>query len=105
SGFHRPQPDRPRRLAAAEGKPHFAGPALSYVPVDTLLLEDRLEILDGVAHAFRRAKKQNSAFVQRKMEHREDFLLSLGAQIDEKIAAADEVETRERRIGGQVMDG
>ena len=39
------------------------------------------------------------------MEQREDFLLNLGAQIDEKVAAADQVEARERRIGDQIMDG
>jgi hypothetical protein len=74
------------------------------MPVDPLFFEDRLKLVAGAAHGFRGAEKQDAAFAQGKMEQREDFLLNLGAQIDEKVAAAYEVEARERCIGDQIMD-
>ena len=49
------------------------------------------------------AEKQDAAFAQREMEQREDLLLRLGAQIDQEIAAGDQVEARERRIGQHIL--
>src|SRR5712672_3914377 len=89
----------------AEGKLHFTWPAMTDMPIYALVLGDRLETVGGAPHGFRRAQKQDAAITQGKMEQRENFALSLGAQIDEKVTAADEVEARERRIGQQIMDG
>jgi hypothetical protein len=60
--------------------------------INALWLGHRLKMIAGATHGFSRAEKQDPAFMQGKMELGEDSLLSLGAQVDEKVAAPDQVE-------------
>jgi hypothetical protein len=39
------------------------------------------------------------------MEQRQDLLLRVGAQINEDVAAGDEVEPREGRVGKEILNG
>ena len=75
------------------------------MPIDPLWLEIGAKWSLAPPHGFRRAEKQDPALTQGEMEQREDSLLNLGPQVDEKVAAADQIEARKRRIGHHVMDG
>ncbi len=90
-------------VTAAHGKAEFSRPAATDVPIEPLRLGDHLEAAVGVADRLRAAKKQNAALAQREMEKRDDLRLRLGAQIDQKIAARNQVEARERRIGQHIL--
>ena len=67
-------------------------------------LRDRLKLVAGAGHGFRRAEKQDTALAQGEMEQRKDALLHLGPQVDQEIAATDQIEARKRRIGHHVVD-
>jgi len=61
------------------------------MPVDLLYLGDRFEMI-ACAHGFRHSEKQDAAIAQSKMKQRKNFLLSLRAQVDEKVTTSDEIE-------------
>ena len=59
----------------------------------------------GLAHAFRIAEEEDAAGVERVVEQWDDFLLQLGGEVNEEVAAADEVEFGERRVFDDVVLG
>ena len=68
-----------------------------------MLLADRLEAIRNAADRFGGAEKEHAALAQREMEQGQNLPLRLRAQVDEQIAAGDEVEARERRVGQQAL--
>jgi hypothetical protein len=52
---------------------------------------------------FGRAQEQVPAFAQREVEQRQHPLLEVGFEIDQKVAAADQVHPREGRVLQQVL--
>ncbi len=60
--------------------------------IDPVGLGDRFETVTSDADGLRPAEKQNSPLAQRKVEQRKNLLLDLGAQVDEQVAAADEIQ-------------
>src|SRR2546428_8107242 len=48
-------------------------------------------------------QEEEARLVEREMESVEDLPLSLEVQVDEGVAAREQVETRDRRIGDQVQ--
>ena len=70
-----------------------------------MLLADRLEAIGNAADRFGGAQKEHAALAQREMEKGQDLALRLRAQVDEQIAAGDEVEAGERRVGQQALTG
>src|SRR6185437_2412251 len=97
------QPERPPRRGDREID--LAGPDAADMPINTLRLGDRLEPIVEPAHRLGPAEKEDAAFAQREMKQQEHLFLRLGAQVDEEIAAADQVKTREWRISHYVLDG
>ena len=75
------------------------------MPINPVLLADRLEAIRNIAHRLGGPKKENTVLVQREMEKRQNLALRLRAQIDEQIAAGDEIEAGERRVGQQALAG
>ena len=67
-----------------------------------LLVDDREEVREPT-DAFRRAELQEAAGLQRVVEDRDDTLLQRGAEIDQHVAAAHEVEPRERWVPRHVL--
>jgi hypothetical protein len=64
---------------------------------------DLLEQLRRLSHALGGTKKQHILRTKRVVERSQDPALSHLVQIDEEIAAADEVQSRERRIARHVL--
>jgi hypothetical protein len=67
-----------------------------------LLGDGREEV--GPANAFRLAQEEVSAGVSAKL-NRNQLGLRLGVQVDQEIAATDEVHLGEGRVGDEVMGG
>ena len=59
----------------------------------------------GGADGLRAAKEQEPVGIQAVVKERQEFLLQLGREIDEKVAAAQDVEPGERRVHDEVMRG
>ena len=72
-------------------------------PEDPPLLGDRAEQLVLAADRLGRAEEQVPALAQREVEQADEALLDLGLEIDQQVAAADQVEARERRVLQQVL--
>ena len=72
------------------------------MPIDPLRLGDRLEAVVETADRLGAAEKQDAALAQREMEQQKDLLLRFRAQIDQQVAAGDQVEARERRVGQHI---
>ena len=68
-----------------------------------MLLADRLEAIRNAADRFGGAEKEHASLAQREMEEGQNFPLRLRAQVDEQIAAGDEIEAGERRVGQQAL--
>ena len=73
--------------------------------VDPMLTIDRREQVRKRADGLRRAEEEEAVRVQRVMERRDHAFLQGWCEVDEQIAAADEVDARERRIGRDVLLG
>ncbi len=70
---------------------------------DLGVLVDRLELVEQAAGALARSQKQVAAGLQREMEQREDGLLRVRLEVDQQVAAGDQIELRERRVANQVV--
>ena len=68
-------------------------------------LVHRLEQLRASGDALGGTEEQKAAGSKRVVEQRNELLLQLGAEVDEDVAAGDEVELRERRIADQAVLG
>ena len=74
-----------------------------FPPVDLVLLVNGREEIREPADALRGAEFQEAGGLERVMEDRDDALLQRGAEIDQHVAAADQVELRERRVPRHVL--
>ena len=81
----------------------LARPAGRDMPVDPMLLADRLEVRRDAGGRFGGAEKEHTLRAQREMEEGQDFPLRLRAQVDEHVAAGDQIEAGERRVGQQAL--
>ena len=93
----------PCSFAGAGRQADVAEPAAANASIEALGFGDDGEPAVGGADCLRIAEKQQAAFAQGKMEDRGDFRLRFGAQVDQKVAARNEVETRERRVRQHVL--
>src|SRR5262245_18845258 len=66
-------------------------------------LVDLHEQIDLAIRRFRRAEEQEAARPERKVERLDQPLLDRAIQINEQVAAGDEIEVRERRIADHVV--
>ena len=94
---------QPRSIAGAGRQADVAGPAAANASIEALGFGDDGEPVLGGPDGLRIAEQQQAAFAQGKMEDRGDFRLRFGAQVDQKVAARNEVETRERRVRQHVL--
>ena len=72
---------------------------------EAMLLVDRAEQPRMARHVLRGAEKQKAAVVQGIVEQGNQPVLQLRREVDQKIAAGDQVELGERRIAQQVVRG
>ena len=70
---------------------------------DLVLLVHRLEEIGEAADRFRGAQEQEPAGLERVVERGQHLLLQARLEIDQQVAATDEVHARERRIGDEVL--
>src|SRR5258708_23596737 len=70
-----------------------------------VLLVRRLKKLGETADGFRRAQKQKSLRLERVMESGQRLLLQTRLQINQEVAATDQVHARERRVGDEILPG
>ena len=80
------------RVTAPSRKFDLARPAATDMPVNPVLLADRLEAIRNAADRFGGTQKKHTSLAQREMEEGQDLPLRLRAQVDEQIAAGDEIE-------------
>ena len=71
--------------------------------VDAPRLGERLEQLPRVRQCFGLAQEQVAADVQGETEEGDNFLLGLRLEVDEHVAAGDQVHLREWGVGDQVL--
>ncbi len=71
--------------------------------IDLVFLVHRLEQVGEPADRFRGAQEQEPAGLERVMERGQRLLLEGRLQIDEQVAATDQVHAREGRIGDEVL--
>ena len=69
-----------------------------------LLVDGREEVVSG-AGGFGAAEQQQSSCLEGVMKGGQDMALDGDAQIDEQVAAAEEVDLREGRIFGDIVAG
>ena len=72
---------------------------------DSMLLVDCGEQICVTRDALRRAQEQVAAGLERVVENGQDVVLQLGVEIDQQIAARDQVHARERRIAHHAVRG
>ena len=102
--FARGPQARPRHVR--KGPPQVrAGCAGSILPalVDFRFPVHHLEEVAEVAHGLRGALEEETAGVQGVVEQRNDLLLQVPAQVDQEVAAADQVQPGERRVLDEVL--
>ncbi len=73
--------------------------------VQAVLLIDRHEKLGQRIGRFGAAQEQVAARLQGEMEHFKQLRVGVAVQVDQQVAAADQVEPRERRIAQHVLAG
>src|SRR5207248_10808931 len=71
--------------------------------VNLIFLIHQFEKLVVETDRFRRSQNQIAAGVERVMKLRDAALVQIRTQIDEDVAAADQVEPRERWIGAKIL--
>ena len=97
---------RPRGDPPRFGRPAwFTRPRSPDMPVNPLRFRDHFESSVDFTGRFRTAKQQNATLTQREMEQRDDPRLRVGPQIDQQIAARNQVDARKWRIGQHVLHG
>src|SRR5690606_41199023 len=72
---------------------------------DAPLLRHRLELRLRGPDRLRAAEEQAAVFLEGVLEHRQHPALRIRLEIDQKVAAADQVEARERRLREDVLLG
>ncbi len=87
----------------AEREAHIAGPGAADTAIKTLRLRDDLEPAVDVPRRFRTAEQEQAALPEREMEQRNDFRLRLLAEVDQEVAAGNEVDLREWRVDEHIL--
>jgi hypothetical protein len=64
---------------------------------------ERVEQAGKTTHGLGAPQHQQAVMIQRIIEHRHQLLLQCGSEIDQQIAAGEEVDFRERRVGDDVL--
>ena len=89
--------DARQRAAARQRQLQVARQAdVAPLPVDLGVLVDRVELVEQAAGALARAEKQEPAGLQREVEQRQHRLLRVRLEVDQQVAARDQVHLRER---------
>src|SRR5262249_58948481 len=70
---------------------------------DSPLEGDRHEAARAAEHGFRLAEEEMAAFADRVVKARENAVLEVAVEVDEHVAADEEVEMRERGVLGEVV--
>src|SRR5439155_23494670 len=73
--------------------------------VDFVLLVHRLKQLCERANRLGRAQEEESFRFKGVMKRRHDLFLQTGFEIDQQVAATDEVDARERRVAQEILSG
>ena len=94
---------RPRGSAARAARTSSSGScgrvdAMVAAPEDALLLVERREQIGVLRHVLRDAEEQEAAWPQRIVEDRNDLACRSASEVDQQVAAADQVDPGERRI-------
>ena len=71
--------------------------------INLVLPVHRLKKVGKTADGLRCAQQQEPSGLERKMKRGHRFLLRARLEIDQHVAATDEVYARERRVGGEVL--
>ena len=72
-------------------------------PVDAVLLVEGHEQVLVAPDALRRTQQQHTRFAQGEVQQRQHALLDLGLQVNEHVAAGDDVDARKRRVAQQIL--
>src|SRR4029077_20350561 len=76
---------------------------MSEMPVDSMRPGDRFEAVGKVRDGLGPAEKQDTALAQGKIKQQEDLLLRFRTQVNEKVAAGEQVEGRGRGVGQDIL--
>ena len=79
-------------------------PTRADAPVNAPFLGDRLEQVDLPANRLRRAQEQVASLVESEVQEGDDLLLHLRFEVDQQVAATDQVDLGERGVGDQVLN-
>jgi hypothetical protein len=74
-------------------------------PIDLVLAVGEGEQRFEATHSLRLAEDEHAAWDEGVVERSKDSLLQRRSEVDEEVAATDEVDARERRIAGDVVAG
>src|SRR5579863_6810621 len=72
-------------------------------PINAMLLVNGREQIACLPDGLGRTEQQQARLIQAVMENRQDFALQRRIEIDQKIAAADQIHMPERRIAGYIL--
>ena len=93
-----PAPLAPRLARPDQREVHQIVARRPEPPKDPPLPGDGLEEILAPGDRLGRAEEQVSAFAQREVEQTQHPLLEVGLEVDQEVAAADQVQPRERRV-------
>src|SRR5690606_27819295 len=82
---------------------HIRARGRALLGIDLVSLIYELKKHRRLAHGLRRAKEQEAAGLQRVMEDRKASPLQVRAEVDQHIAAGDEIEPREGRVLAEIL--
>lgn len=83
--------------------PQAAPPFLRHLAEDAAFQVHRLEHLGAGELGFRLAQEQETVVGQRVMEPRQNQILRVAFQVDQQVAADQQVDARNRRVGHEVV--
>src|SRR6185369_5518015 len=72
---------------------------------DVLLFQDGNEQVALSANGLRGSQEEEPPRLEREMEERDDGGLNVGFEVDQQIAAADQIQPGKRWISGHVLQG
>src|SRR5262249_32421481 len=85
------------------GQIYVASAREYFLGINLRFLVHQLEHITENAHRFGWAKNEIAARIKRVMKDRQTTSLQLHPEINQNIPAADQIEPRKRRIGGDVL--
>src|SRR6266849_7464199 len=81
------------------------GSRRSFFAIDSVLFVHRLKQVGEAGDGFRCAQKQKSLGLECVMENGKRLFLQTGLEINQQVAATDEVHARERRVSDEILPG